>query len=460
MKRLLRSLSFRLAILYTSLFCTSVCLLVGSAYWIRVARPMEIARQQVMHDAEKFQSLYHTDNSAPLAQALNVRADRVRGPQLFHALISASGTVVTANLPTWPRTAPQRSYFIEADVALDGHETDYNALVIDHRFPDGARLLIGRDVEAITREAQLLSDAAMWIFAGTLVLGLSGGWLMSHTIGARLEIITQAARNVMNGDLSGRVPVRGTNDDFDALSETLNLMLSRIETLFGTVRRLSENAAHELRTPLARMTARLEALEQQAGDDTAMRIAVDEAIVEADRLRRIVAALLRISRLEGGRQSLNIQRTDIVQMLEDAVELYQPEAEHLGITLSLEAQRPLVADLDVDLVFQAICNLVDNALKYAGAGACVQVRAQREHSAIAIAVCDNGPGLTPDETDRVTEPFFRGIDTAEDAGEGLGLSMVSAIAQAHGAAMRLMANKPGLKVELTFTSSGMAAGLP
>lgn len=296
----------------------------------------------------------------------------------------------------------------------------------------------------------LLTGAGMWVFGGTLLLGLSGGWLMSRAIGGRLEVIVHAARSVMNGDLSGRVPVRGGGDDFDRLNETLNLMLSRIEAQFDTARRLSDNAAHELRAPLARLVGRLEALEQETRGNPAMRIAVDEAIAQANRLRRIVAALLRISRLEGGRQILNVQRSDVVQMLEDAVEFYQPEAERAGIALSLHVRRPLIADLDLDLVFQALSNLLDNALKYAGAGACVTVTASREADVLRIAVSDNGPGLPADETDRATEQFFRGSAATENTGEGLGLSMVAAITQAHGAAIALTPNEPGLRAEMRF----------
>lgn len=458
MKHLLRSLSFRLAILYTGLFCISVCLLMGMAYWVRVVRPMESAHRQVETEAARFQALYLGSGAATLKRALEVRAHRSGGSKPFHAFIAPDGQVMTANLPTWPRIAPRPYYLIEADTAFDGYETDYNALLNDHRFADGSRLLIGRDVDDLTEEAQLLPGAAMWIFGGTLLLGLSGGWLMSRAIGARLEVVSHAARNVMNGDLSGRVPVRGTNDDFDRLSETLNLMLSRIETLFDTARRLSDNAAHELRTPLARLVGRLEALEQEAGSNVALQIAVDEAIVEANRLRSIVSALLRISRLEGGRQVLNLQRSDVVQMLEDAVELYQPEAERRGISLSLHASRPLIADLDLDLVFQALSNLLDNALKYAGSGARVEVSAYRERNALHIVVSDDGPGLSAEDTARVTQQFYRASTATDGSGEGLGLTMVAAIAQAHGAEMALTANTPGLRVGMKFPLAAMERG--
>jgi signal transduction histidine kinase len=267
-------------------------------------------------------------------------------------------------------------------------------------------------------------------------------------------MVASTALQVMEGDLSGRVQVRGTNDDFDRLGVTLNLMLSRIESLFEAVRRVSDNVAHELRTPLARLAGKLEVLEHDLGEDPdcnfGARRAVSEAIVEANRLRQIFAALIRISRLEGGRAAAQIQRTDVVQLLEDVVEFYQPEAERRGIDLLLDARRPLVADLDLDLVFQAMSNLLDNALKHVPDGSRVDVRAGRQGGDLLLAVSDDGPGLAPADLARVTEPFYRAESSAGVPGEGLGLSMVAAIAQVHGARIVFADNRPGLSVTLEF----------
>jgi signal transduction histidine kinase len=317
-------------------------------------------------------------------------------------------------------------------------------------LPDGTRLLVGRDVEELTSEAEILHFAAIWIFGVTVVLGLGIGWLMSLAIGRRIEAVTLTARQVMEGDLTGRVQVRGSGDDFDRLGETLNHMLSRIETLFQAVQRVSDNAAHELRTPLARLIGRLERLEQAAGDDLTMRVAASDAIVEANRLQQILSALMRISRLENGRHPLELQRTDVVQLLEDLAEFYQPEAERLGIELVLSARRPLVADLDLDLVFQALSNLLDNALKHAGAGRRIEISATRRPEGLDLSVRDDGPGLAADEAARITEQFYRGRDSGGVPGDGLGLSMVAAIAQAHGAALEFADAQPGLRVSLVI----------
>ncbi|WP_159976961.1 MULTISPECIES: HAMP domain-containing sensor histidine kinase [unclassified Novosphingobium] len=451
MKRLLRSFSFRLALTYAGLFCLSVALLMSAGYWLRVTLPMDRTRKLVNTEYHEFRAAYLAHGFAATRLALDRRASHAGDRKAFHALLAPDGHVATANLPSWPAKPLGRLTIIEADTFVDGTEIDHNALVSDHLLPGGARLMIGRDVGDITDDADSLRTAAIWIFGVTVMLGLSGGWLMSRAIGRRIEAVTLAARQVMDGDLAGRVQVRGTNDDFDRLGETLNLMLSRIQSLFSAVQSVSDNAAHELRTPLARLIGRLESLEQIAGDDPAMRMAASGAIVEANRLQQILSALMRISRLENGRHPLELQRTDVIQLLEDIVEFYQPEAERLGMELTVSARRPLVADLDLDLVFQALSNLLDNALKHgAGLGRRIELAAAKTRDGLHLSVLDDGPGLDAGDAERVTQQFYRGRSSARLPGDGLGLSMVAAIAHAHGATLEFEAAKPGLRVSLVF----------
>lgn len=457
MTRLLRSLSFRLALTYALLFSLSVALLFGAGYWWRVIRPMSELRAAVDREARDIGAVYRRSGIDAARKALEVRAHTSALRMPFHVLVAPDGEIVSANLPSWPPVPPREPSVIEADRFVDGFEIDHSAFVRDRTMPDGGRLIVGRDVQDIVDDEDLLRTGALWMLFGSLALGITGGWLMSHAIGKRIDTVTRTALQVMEGDLSGRVPVRGTNDDFERLSVTLNLMLSRIERLFETVRRVSDNAAHELRTPLARLAGKLEVLEHDIGNDPAaspaIAEAISQAIVEANRLRAILAALIRISRLEGGRSVLQIQRTDVVQLLEDVVEFYQPEAERRGIDLVLDARRPLVADLDLDMVFQAMSNLLDNALKHVPDGSRVDVQAGRAQGELLLEVSDNGPGLAADDLTRVTEPFYRAAGSGSVPGEGLGLSMVAAIAQVHGARLLFDDNRPGLSVVLRFPAS-------
>ncbi|WP_260923256.1 HAMP domain-containing protein [Novosphingobium sp. 9] len=268
MTRILRSLSFRLALTYAGMLCISMALLMGAGYWLRVTMPMEEQRAAVETEAQLYAAELAKSGMEPVARMLERRDHQAGARKPFHALIAPDGTVISSNLPSWPPHGNDRFTIIEADNFLDGFEIDYSSLTRDILMPDGTRLLVGRDVDDIVRDQNMLQTAALWILCGTMVLGLSGGWVMSHAIGKRLEAVTKAARQVMDGDLSGRIRVRGTNDDFDRLGETLNLMLSRIQTLFESTRRVSDNVAHELRTPLARLVGQLEDIEQRAGTIT------------------------------------------------------------------------------------------------------------------------------------------------------------------------------------------------
>lgn len=451
-----RSFSFRLAIYYAALFSLSVALVIGITYWARIAGPMEEIRGQVLVEARAYRALSDTRTQAQFARLLNQRARAKTGAMAFHALIAADGTIITTNLPSWASRSPEGLTQIEADRFIDGFEIDHTALVSDRTLPGGDRLIIGRDVEDAVRSRELLATASLWIFCSTIALGLIGGWMMSIAIGKRLDSVSRAAKQVMDGDLSGRIALRGSRDDFDRLNETLNLMLERIETLFLSMQRLSDHVAHELRTPLARLVSKLEGIERLAGDDDgALRLAVDEARVEAARLQQTFSALLRISRLEGDRGVVHLRQVDVVLLLEDLLELYQPEADRRGIALSMDARRPLVADMDVDLMFQAVSNLVDNALKHTHEGCSVVISATRRDR-LEITVADDGPGLAAEEHERITEPFYRAPGSRGTTGDGLGMTMVAAIAHAHRANLTIADNGPGLRVTIAFPTDAPA----
>lgn len=459
----LHSLSFRLALVYIGLFCTSVAVLMGLYYWVSVVRPTNEIKVEVSREAKLLSQIYEIGGDDALVAELRRRSVRPNKRMAFHVFIDKRGHVAIANLPSWPKIAARGWLEIEADVHLDGDETDHNALVKDQVFKDGARLIVGRDSEDLDDREQIVATAAVWIICGTLLLGMAGGLLMSRAIRMRIDAVNTAARTVMRGDLSGRVPVRGTGDDFDRLGETLNLMLSRIEDLFEAVRRVSDNVAHELRTPLSRLLVRLERLSEEAGDsaqDMAAREAVAQALEEARRLQRIFNALLRISRIEGQRNLIEIRDSDVSSLVADVAEFHEPAATVRSINLHSDIVPDLRADVDVDLIFQALSNLLDNALKYTPIGGKIELRASQIGNKLLLTVSDNGPGLKAEDRDRVTERFYRGAASRQVPGEGLGLSLVAAIAQQHGAELVFRDNDPGLSVELIIELRNPDAAMP
>lgn len=442
------SLSFRLALAYAGLFAASVALLAALSYWVSIRIPLAAAEDQVRLEATALADIYILDGRNALVQRLDARAKRPDKSKAFHAFIAPDGSVVTANLPSWPRRPTVGWLRIEADIYADGDEDDHEALTLDRRFDDGARLLVGRDIEPIDEKEEMLRAIAAWVIGMTLLLGLIGGALMSRVIGQRIETITQAARRVMEGNLSGRVPTRGSGDDFDRLGEVLNQMLGRIEESVASVRRVSDNVAHELRTPLMRLRATLEAFADAPGESREPLLA--EAMAEAERLETVFHAVLRIARIESGRHGGEMRRTDLTALLADAAELYAPAAQERGQTLTTDVASGLAVQGDRDLLFQAICNLIDNAIKYAPLEGHISIVARSNGPDIAILIADDGPGIPEADRDRVTERFYRVDATVDAAGAGLGLSLVAAVAERHRSSLRFEDAEPGLCVTWTL----------
>lgn len=458
MKRLLHSLSFRLALTYVGLFCLSVGLLLGFYYWASVMGPFNDIKAEVDRDARELARTYIVDGEGAIEAALEKRATQPSLRKPFHAFIDRHGRVLTANLPSWPSAVSSEWVEIEADVYRDGDETDHHAITRDRAFEDGARLLVGRDAEDIAELRERLLESVAWIFGGTVLLGLIGGLFMSLAIRARIEAVNQAARKVMAGDLSGRIPVRGTGDDFDRLGETLNHMLARIEELFEAVRRVSDNVAHELRTPLMRLMVQLERAQLADTDRDKRNELLSAAIAEARRLHRVFDALLRIARIESGRYQSQMKTLDAAALVRDVAELHSLDAERQGIRLEVAAPAQLDLVGDPDLLFQAISNLLDNALKYSPEGGTVSLTVEHTDARVSISVADDGPGLDEEEAARVTERFFRGRAGADHPGEGLGLSLVAAIASLHGAELIFARRPRGLRAEIVFWRHTPARG--
>lgn len=440
------SLTLRLGLIYVALFLTSTVALFGAAYWIGVYQPLLEAAAGVSDEAAELVAIDRGGGRDALVRALLVR-EKTGPKRPFHALIAPDGKTVTANLPSWPKTSIGGWTTLEADVYQAGQEQDYEALVVERRLSDGARLIVGRDVESIDDRDELYTIGSVWLILFAALLAIGGSVAMSRAVGRRIDAVTRTARRVMAGNLTERIPLRGTGDDFDELSATLNLMLGRIEEAVESVRRVSDNVAHELRTPLARLHADLDELRAAGSEDERQRLA-EQAATEAKRLQAIFDALLRIARIESGRHLTGMRRIDLTTLLADAVELHTPDAEAHGQRIESRIAPGLELDADPNLLFQAISNLLDNAVKYGGAGAVIAVSAQRTERGTEIAISDSGPGIADAWRDRVTERFFRGPDTAGQPGTGLGLALVSAIVGLHKWHLDIEDARPGTRVRI------------
>lgn len=333
-------------------------------------------------------------------------------------------------------------------------ERRHAAIALVTRLPNRMIVLVGRDLgeperfRAVVRQSLMLSLGMMAV----------GGLLIWYFVGRRalkrIDDVSQAGRRIMGGDLSGRLPITGAGDEFDRLSENLNVMLTRIAALNEGLKQVSDNIAHDLKTPLTRLRNRAEAALSGSPEAKDYREALEGTIAESDRLIKVFNAILMISRLEAGQSTESLTPVDLSVAVRDVVELYEPVAEEEGVSLAAPDMPSTMILGNRELIGQALSNIVDNAIKYsAGAAAEPQVRLALEKSAgeVRLRVEDNGPGI-PDELDRerVTERFVRLEQSRSQPGSGLGLSLAKAVLKFHGGRLDLLPGNPGLTVVMAF----------
>jgi len=446
--RTLKSSSFRVALLYMALMGTSMVALLAFIHWSTAGYMARQLDQTIAAEIEGLAEQYRTGGLVGLATVLALRADRGAEGAGVYLLASDDLTPVVGNLDRWPDVVPDAEGWVRFDLRGRGAQASetHAARAKTFLLRGGLHLLVGRDVRDLEATLGLIRSALAWGLALAGALAVIGGWLMSAGVVRRIDAITRASRDIMDGDLSRRVPTDGSGDDFDRLAGALNAMLDRIVELMDRVRQVSDGIAHDLRTPLTRLRNRLEAL--QEGNDPQARAALEAAVTDADELLATFNALLRISRIEASRRKADLAAVDLARLVQDIAELYEPLAADRGQSLTVSAAAPLWVQGDRDLLFQAVANLVDNAVKYTPPGGRIELSAAGDGQAARVSVSDTGPGIPAQLRERVFERFFRGDASRSTPGSGLGLSLVQAVAQLHGAQLALSDNGPGLRIAL------------
>ncbi len=456
--RLFGSSTFRLALIYMALFGASVLMLLGFIYWSTVAFMGRQTDAIIDAEIEGLAERYRVSGISGLTDLIAERLSRKPAGSSVYLLADDSLQPMVGNLDRWPAAAPTANGWLSfrlEDQASSGDVHKARARVF--RLQGGFHLLVGRDMHDLEEAQGYIIRALIWGLAVTVVLALVGGSMMSRSMVRRLETINEASREIMQGDLSRRIPTKGSGDDFDQLTDNLNSMLDRIELLMEDVRRVSDNIAHDLRTPLSRLRQHLEMLKMQNPSGEQQRESVEQALAEADGLLGTFNALLRIARIESAAQRAGFADVDLAALVRDVAELYEPLAEEKQQRFTTNVQDAVHIDGDRDLLFQAVANLVDNAIKYTPAGGQIELTLQAHGEDARIIVADDGPGIPAEARNQVLQRFFR-LDTSRTTpGSGLGLSLVAAVAKLHRAQLLLTDNGPGLRVVLDFGNAGRVA---
>jgi signal transduction histidine kinase len=363
-----------------------------------------------------------------------------------YQLIGADGRELAGNLAGWTPSPAEAGRFENRGVFRDGRPSVSRLLT--QALPDGAILVVGRDLQD-----QFDIEAIVWraLAVGTIcaiVLALMGALVFRRRLEGRIATIRRTAHAIEGGDLTRRVPISGDEDEFARLGRDINRMLDQIEHLMDGVRHVSNSIAHDLRTPLGRIRGQLD--EGLRRDKTAVQLAATTslAIAQIDELIRVFDRLLQIAEAESGTRRQSFAPVRLGSIVADAVELYDAEAEARRITLLAETEDAAVTLGDKNLLSNAVANLIDNALKYAGEGATVRVRATCDRHSVSVIVEDDGPGIPAIERDRVVERFYRVDSSRSLPGNGLGLSIVASIAALHWGSLQLQDRAPGLRAVL------------
>ena len=452
---ILRTSTFRIAVLYLALFGVSVGALLAFVYWATAGFMARQVEETIRAEITGLAEQYRRDGPARLTQIVLERSRNQR--RSLYLLASPSRQPLAGNLEAWPASPTDASGWI--DFVYDRQVGD-GAEVRTGRarhlsLIGGFHLLVGRDVTEQRELDRLLRAAMAWSVAITIGLGLVGGLLMSRNLLRRIDAITSTSRDIVAGDLSRRVPVRGTGDELDRLAESLNAMLDQIESLMTGMRQMTDNVAHDLRTPLSRIRGRLELALLEPGSLEAYRAAMEQTLQDTTQLISTFNALLSIAQVESGSLRDSMGPVDLGQIARDVADLYAPVAEDQQLSLRLETGEGAMVRGNRHLLSQALANLVDNAVKHTPAAGVVTVATEQRDGSIDLVVADTGPGIPEAERDRVLDRFVRLDTSRHTSGSGLGLSLVRAVAQLHHAALSLEDNQPGLRVRLRF-----AAGAP
>ena len=461
--KLIRTTAFRLTLVYLFLFALFAASLLGYFAWNTRRLITEQITSTVNAETEEIGDIYSRRGLRGLVFTIENRALRP-GANLY-LVTTPTGQAVAGNVGSLAAGVMGSSGWSETEYRRldDQDKTDHRALVRVTELTSGFRLLIGRDLEERRRMFGIIAKAAQWSLLIVIVLGLGGGVFVARRVLRRIDAITGTTQRIMAGDLSGRLPVGRSGDELDRLAENLNAMLERIEALMSGLKEVSDNIAHDLKTPLTRLRNRAEEALAKSGNETEYRTALERTIEESDGLIRTFNALLMIARAESGQARDNMDDFDAADVANGIHELYEPLAEEDGMTLHVKTV-PAPLHGNRELISQALANLVENAIKYGKPVAALQplgadaasgsreilIEARRDGDQVLLSVTDRGPGIPEADRRHAVERFVRLEASRTLPGSGLGLSLASAVATLHGGDLTLGDGNPGLRATLAL----------
>ncbi len=438
--RVLRTSSFRLALVYAGLTGISFLVLFGVIF-LSTARFM---RHQIDDSVNsEIDEIRSGTRGLDAAQTRAFVQDLIRHSQGFVYLLQDRGeNVLAGNLSALTPIVGPREWHIA------GQSSVYSDIRGKGVMLDDGYLFVGWSTLQLREMEHFVVGAFLWGLAASVALALAGGFVMSGRLLRRVQLISETGLRIVSGDLNERLPVSTRGDEFDNLGVSVNSMLDRIQSLMVDLRQVTNDIAHDMRTPLTRLRQQLELGQRDDSGLAESRGLVSRAITEIDAILRIFAALLRIAQIESGSGVSTAGPVDLQQVIARAVELYRWAAEEKQQHLVQPGEPDVMTHGDADLLMQLCSNLIENALIHCPTGSTITIGAKHVQAGSAIVVADDGPGIAPDLRQKVLQRFFRLESSRTTPGNGLGLSLVAAIVKLHEGRLELSDNEPGLRVSI------------
>ena len=459
--RIFRTTTFRMTLLFLAVFAMSAAAFLFYAWFATAGEVTRRADAEITREMNSLEAVYRRGGAVALNQALIERAGGER--PFLYLLLDRDGKRMTGTIAESPIEATEDgenwATFSVTDVDMDGGETKRPARGLQERLAGGETLFVGADIGESRGFVSGIVNALWGAGALVILLGLAGGAIVSRNVSRHMAGLTDTVAAVRGGDLKSRARVRGVHDEYDELAEGLNEMLDRLERSMGGLRHAGDAIAHDLRSPLTRLRARMEAalIEVEAGKGDPKQALV-QALDDADGVLNTFNAVLAIARLQAAGEAPDQSLFDPGQLAADMAELYEPLCEDKGLDFKAELVPGLQVKAARPILAQALANIIDNAIKYTPAGGAVMLRVRRRSSGeIEFSITDTGPGVPEEHRARVVQRFVRLENSRSEPGSGLGLSLVAAVAEAHGGRLELdegpgeyNGSGPGLRVALVL----------
>ncbi|GEN63121.1 two-component sensor histidine kinase [Acetobacter oeni] len=458
----LRSAGVRFALGYAVLFWVSAVLFLSVIWWGTAGLLERQVEASVSADARALSERWTDGGLSALALTIEDRLEDNVDDDALYLLVDPKNQRVAGNLSVWPADVAMSGVWYQLTIRRAGSRGVAEVQAFD--LPSGYRLLVGRDVRGRTNLRRLLTDTLLWAWVVITILTFVGALLVRNMFRRMISSIARTTSAIAHGDMSRRMALSGRGDELDEVAEAINEMLDRIARLMDGVKQVSNAIAHDLRTPITRARAQLEYAALHAHDEAGLRSAIENGVSDLDNITAVFEALLRIAQIEAGSRRSAFASFDLIPVLQDIVELYEPVADEQSIRIIPRMPGHLPFYGDRSMIQQAASNLLDNAIKFSPHGGTITVSAaigpelsydgKADGQTVTVAVTDEGVGMSEADLERASERFFRADSARNTPGSGLGLSLVQAIAQLHGGTLQFVRRSPGLAVEMQLPLCG------